>query len=555
MKVDLGPPYSLYLLLGSSSLYLANVSAFSTQPQGKSVWNGWAEQGRMGVRLGTSYLDAPNEEVQILTFQALTVPSDPDNLSTALDESDGLNQSKFISEMTQELEVLDVLDTTSNPQVTAPPQSFEAVISSPTVPVGEEVVLPPNESPSIVALSLTNEMPILEEKKETPQDRLAKLALRANEVVAKYEVECNEIRQNFSAKARNESSPTKDILTPFTLLGMTMTTAMIITAPGSTLQLDLSLLQESEAWVQAKHALETEVASIPSLIEAVTNTVKETVTTFSHAISTAIQGTLNQVQNTLLHANPIGNLAFPAPQDIQNYVSQELDNFVEPIKAAQDRVMEEVASIETPEINFNIMMQEIQAIQDEATSQLKVAAEIVSSKLESIQIPEIDVDYVMEQVNSFQEMIVTMAYGQKDIWDQKVSSLELPTIDMRSILDRLNMVKSTLDAQAQEVQEHFRFEIPKIDLDYIQEQVQSMKVLSLDIKPDIALTQVEFSSSQGAQSIMSSSSSSLELANLVDETSPFRLWDKFLSDSMTTEKLPWTSRSFAGIVKLPEYIF
>jgi hypothetical protein len=529
---------------------MTNVSSFSTKPHGKPVLNTWTDGGRMGVRLGTSYLDAPDEEVKILTFQALTVPTDPDySTSKGMEESDGLNQSKFISEMAKELEVLDTLESPSTSRAKMSPQSLELPVSSTASSDGEVLASQPDMK--IMEVSITNEVTIMEDK-ETPQDRLAKLAQRANEVVAKYDAECQEIRKNF-IPAKKESLASDKIMTPFVLLGMTITTAMVITAPDSSIQMDLSVLQDpslSEVWNQAKHKLESDMVSIPSLIGVVSNPVRESLTTFSHTISTTIQGTVDQVQKVFVNANPIDTLDFPAPQDIQHYLNKGLENIVEPIKAAQVLVSKEIASLQSPAINFNIIASEIQAFQDETASKLMEAADIVTNKLESIQMPQIDVDYVMEQVNAFQKAFLTLTNDQKDILVQKVSSLVLPTIDVSSISDRLEMIKATLNTQEHEVQHLFRFQIPKIDAEHIQGQFQSVKANLLNFSPDTGLTQFDLSMPQDSEPIKTSS---LELVNLMDDTSSVNLLDKSPSDSITNV-LPRTS-SISGFVKIPEYIF
>jgi hypothetical protein len=285
MKFKLFSVCLYYLFSGSCTV---SVSSFSIQHSGTSHRKGWKEGDRKVVRVESLNFDACVQDSRIL-MSSIGVAETETSIAILNDDvhEDGLKQSKIVSEIPKESHVpnsLDSLLTQPTTQAIMPLEASPIVdfLNLPIVPheqvesdnlyssdaseisishdatristmyeVTEEILssdtndstyemtlktkdtsdvesLMANDSPTI--LSFANDMLIAE--------RLTQLEQQANELLEKYSINSNSISMNKRAASSNK------VITTFTMLGIALTTALVVTAPESPLQLDLSFLQE-----------------------------------------------------------------------------------------------------------------------------------------------------------------------------------------------------------------------------------------------------------------------------------------------------------------------
>ena len=420
----------------------APASAFVAQPQ--VVFH----QPREGVRLASFYLDSLEHKQG---YFGQDTPTDK-----------VLDQTKFLDDMARELEAVDELTNKVDASIDAPTTTFAP--AAPIITMHTKTIVPGAAAAS---------------------ERLERLVLRANEMCARYDLECAELRASgVIKKAPRRSSDT--VVTPFAVLAVTIAAAMLAQNPTLLMEqlpniqdfnLDLSQFAgfPDISTLDFQTTFDINTADLQDLQFAVMGQLvaaKQSVVAQAAALQLPdTQGFMEGVKDALVAAK--GNfqamvrsnfnelkLALQQNALLLHSKRPALDSILTQVAGAQELARTKVASIELP--NMDVLLQKAGGMQSTVLSQVAATQELAHTKVASIEVP--NVDALRQKVDGIQGTVLSRVTAAQELVLTKAASIEVPDMDV--LLQKVDGMQSTVLSHviaAQERAKAVSIELPNMD--------------------------------------------------------------------------------------------
>lgn len=396
---------------------------------------------RLGVRLGTSYLESSTHDANKVTSAfirpVIAMPSgiatadsaaSPTATTTTTQTQDALDQAKFLDSMDRDLDAMKEKEATAAAAIVVP-------VPIPALPL------------PIVA--------------ETAADRLARLERRANAMVAKYDAECQQIRCSGPVEVKIDSNA-NNVVSPLATLGIAIAAAsMLLNSPDMQLfqlaNLDPQFYSNDAATMLQHSILDPLAAARESIVEShgpgflsnegaqgtLATAAKDGLLSAIEHIKSALVGpmqsvqgfvrtTVGELQTTLQNANQALLLT---TQDTQTTMAQAQESVLQQVAVTQDLIRTKAANVVVlPSVDMDSIMQQVNTVQDGLLSKMSQVQEMARSTASTVdlQLPRMDPDALYEQLHTVQSSILSRASEIQQATLAKASSavkLPLPPVD------------------------------------------------------------------------------------------------------------------------------